>query len=271
MTAVNVFAPVRPARRAATYLTAAAVLAVATASALAQTPAPQPQAQPPMPAPKAAPRPAQPAQKATPPAKQPQQPAQQGAPTDPQAGQQAQGEQPPVVYSPWTKFCGKDNNNPQAKEVCLTVKEARLETGQFLAGAALIEQAGEEKKLFRITLPLGMQLPQGTRMLLDKEEPMQGRYIVCLPNGCMADFDVNKDFVAKLKKGQQLVLQGINLPGQAATYMLPLAEFAKANEGPPTDPKKFEEDQKKLQEELQKKAEEARKRLQAAPPEGQKK
>ena len=151
-----------------------------------------------------------------------------------------------------------------AKEVCLTVKEARLETGQFLAGAALIEQAGEEKKLFRITLPLGMQLPQGTRMLLDKEQPLTGRYIVCLPNGCMADFDVNAEFVGKLKKGQQIVLQGINLPGQAASYMLPLTDFAKANEGPATDPKKFEEDQKKLQDELQKKAEEARKRLQAS-------
>ena len=265
MTAVNVFAPVRPARRAATYLTAAAVLAVATASALAQTPAPQPQAQPPMPAPKAAPRPAQPAQKATPPAKQPQQPAQQ-APADPQAGQQqAQGDQPPVVYSPWTKFCGKDNN-PQAKEVCLTVKEARLETGQFLAGAALIEQTGEEKKLFRITLPLGMQLPQGTRMILDKEEPLTGRYIVCLPNGCMADFDVTKDFVGKLKKGQQIVLQGINLPGQAASYLLPLTDFAKANEGPATDPKQFEADQKKLQDELQKKAEKAREMLSKTPP-----
>ena len=263
MRAVNVFASVRPARRAATYLTATAALALATSLALAQTPAPQPpQPQPPMPAPKAAPRPAQPAQKApTPPAKQPQQPAQQGAPADPQAGQQAQGEQPPVVYSPWTKFCGKDNN-PQAKEVCLTVKEARLETGQFLAGAALIEQAGEEKKLFRITLPLGMQLPQGTRMILDKEEPLTGRYIVCLPNGCMADFDVTKDFVGKLKKGQQIVLQGINLPGQAASYLLPLTDFAKANEGPATDPKQFEADQKKLQEELQKKAERAREELQ---------
>ena len=264
MTAVNVFAPVRPARRAATYLTAAAALAVATSLALAQTPAPQP----PAPAPKAAPRPVQPAQKQpTPPAKQPQQPAQQQPPQGAPADQQAQGEQPPVVYSPWTKFCGKDQN-PQAKEVCLTVKEARLETGQFLAGAALIEQAGEEKKLFRITLPLGMQLPQGTRMILDKEEPLTGRYVVCLPNGCMADFDVTKDFVGKLKKGQQIVLQGINLPGQAASYLLPLTDFAKANEGPATDPKKFEEDQKKLQEELQKKAEEARKRLQASPPAG---
>jgi invasion protein IalB len=264
MTAI-VSAPAAPVRRVATCIAALAVLIVGTSVAFAQQPTPAPQQ---VPAPKATPRPVQPAQKA--PAKQPQQPAQQ-APM-PGADQQAGGppaEQPPVVYSPWTKFCGKDN--AQAKEVCLTVKEARLETGQFLAGAALIEQQGEEKKLFRITLPLGMQLPQGTRLLLDKEQPLQGRYIVCLPNGCMADFDVNVEFVGKLKKGQQLVLQGINLPGQAASYMLPLAEFAKANEGPATDPKKFEEDQKKLQEELQKKAEDARKRLQASPPEGQKK
>lgn len=248
-------------RRAATCIAALTALALWPSLAFAQAQ---------VPAPKATPRPVAPKQQ--PKQQQQQQPAQQHpGPAEPQQQQQAaQGEQPPVVYSPWTKFCGKDNNNPQAKEVCLTVKEARLETGQFLAGAALIEQAGEEKKLFRITLPLGMQLPQGTRMLLDKEEPMQGRYIVCLPNGCMADFDVNKDFVGKLKKGQQLVLQGINLPGQAATYMLPLADFAKANEGPATDPKKFEEEQKKLQEELQKKAEEARKRLQATP-EAQKK
>jgi invasion protein IalB len=171
-----------------------------------------------------------------------------------------------IVYSPWTKFCGKDNNNPQAKEVCLTVKEARLETGQFLAGAALIEQTGEEKKLFRITLPLGMQIPQGTRMLLDKEEPVTGRYVVCLPNGCMADFDITPEFVGKLKNGQQIVMQGINLPGQATSYTLSLDDFTKAHQGPATDPKVFEEQQKKLQEELQKKAEESRNRLQASPP-----
>jgi invasion protein IalB len=252
-----VFAPALPVRRAAIAVTAVAVLTLGTSVVMAQTPPPT---APAVPAPKATPRPAQPAQKAPPAAKQPQQPA-QGAPADQQAGAPP-ADQPPIVYSPWTKFCGKDNNNPAAKEVCLTVKEARLETGQFLAGAALIEQSGEEKKLFRITLPLGMQLPQGTRMLLDKEPPMQGRYVVCLPNGCMADFDVTAEFVGKLKKGQNIMLQGINLPGQAASYTLPLAEFAKANEGPATDPKKFEDDQKKLQEELQKKAEEARKKLQ---------
>jgi hypothetical protein len=47
---------------------------------------------------------------------------------------------------------------------------------------------------------------------------------------------------------------------------VPLADFTKAHEGPPTDPKVFEEQQKKLQEELQRRADEARKRLEAQPP-----
>ena len=249
-----VLAPVRPVRRALLLVSASAAIALMVApAALAQTPAPAPTA--PKKAPKPAPKTPTPA------------PQTQAPPATPPADQQAQtppAEQPqmPIVYSPWTKFCGKDNNNPTAKEVCLTVKEARLETGQFVAGAALIEQEGETRKILRITLPLGMQLNPGTRMIVDKEQPVTGRYVVCLPNGCMADFEVNADFVGKLKKGTTMLLQGINLPGQAATYPIPLVEFAKANEGPPTDPKVFEEQQKKLQAELQKKADEAAKRLQ---------
>ena len=56
-----------------------------------------------------------------------------------------------------------------------------------------------------------------------------------------------------MKKGQNLVVQAINANGAPLTLPLPLAgEFAKAYDGPPTDPKVFEENQKKLQEELQK-------------------
>jgi invasion protein IalB len=248
-------APVRPESRTLALIGTTAAFALIAAPSSAQQPVPI------TPAPKAAPK--QPVKQApkTPPAPAPA-PQTQAPPTTDQAAAPPAEQQMPIVYSPWTKFCGKDNNNPNAKETCLTVKEARLETGQFVAGAALIEQEGEVRKILRITLPLGMQLNPGTRMIVDKEQPVTGRYVVCLPNGCMADFEVNAEFVGKLKKGTTMILQGINLPGQAATYPIPLVEFAKANEGPPTDPKVFEEQQKKLQAELQKKADEAAKRLQ---------
>ena len=168
-------------------------------------------------------------------------------------------------YSPWTKLCGKENQ-AGAKEVCLTVKEARLDTGEFIASAALIEPAGEPKKILRITVPLGMQLAVGTRMLIDRGQASVGQYVACFPNGCMADFEVNAPFVAQLKTGKTLWLQTINLGGQPASYPLPLEEFAKANEGPASDPKVLEAQQQKLEQELQRKAEEVRSKLQPAAP-----
>jgi hypothetical protein len=68
-----------------------------------------------------------------------------------------------------------------------------------------------------------------------------------------------------MKKGQGLVVQGINGAGQAISLVLPLTDFAKAYDGPPTDPKVFEQQQKQLQEELQRRAEEARKKLEGQP------
>lgn len=76
------------------------------------------------------------------------------------------------------------------------------------------------------------------------------------------------ELLANLKKGQNLVVQAINSNGAPLTLPLPLAEFAKAYDGPPTDPKVFEETQKKLQEELQKRAAEARAKLEATQPAG---
>jgi hypothetical protein len=97
---------------------------------------------------------------------------------------------------------------------------------------------------------------------------MQSPYVICFANGCMSDYDVTAELLASMKKGQNLVVQAINSNGAPLTLPLPLAEFAKAYDGPPTDPKVFEETQKKLQEELQKRAEDARKKLEANPPAG---
>ncbi|MCA3580893.1 MAG: invasion associated locus B family protein, partial [Bradyrhizobium sp.] len=76
---------------------------------------------------------------------------------------------------------------------------------------------------------------------------------------------ISPELIANMKKGQNLVVQAINSNGAPLTLPLPLnTEFAKAFDGPPTDPKVFEENSKKLQEELQKRAEEQRKKLEGA-------
>jgi invasion protein IalB len=169
-----------------------------------------------------------------------------------------------LIYAPWTKFCltGKDAG---AKQVCFTGKDGRIESGQPVIAAVIIEPEGESKKILRVTLPLGVQLVHGTRVIVDANAPMQSPYVICFANGCMSDYDVTPDFLANLKMGKNLVVQAINTNGAPLTLPLPLQEagsgFAKAYDGPPTDAKVFEESQKKLQEDLEKRAAEARKKL----------
>jgi invasion protein IalB len=244
------FAPARPAARVSAVVTATTMLTALIAfGALAQTP-PAPKAQPaPKAAPKAAPKP-------------PEAPA-------PQAQQaQPQGEQPQLIFSPWTKFCLK-GQEANAKQVCFTGKDGRVESGMPVVAAVLIEPENEPKKVLRVTLPLGMSIQPGTRVIVDNGQPMTGPYVICFNNGCMADYEASGELIGKLKKGQGLVIQGINGAGQPISLVVPLGDFAKAYDGPPTDPKVFEEQQKKLQDELQRRAEEARKKLegqqQAAP------
>jgi hypothetical protein len=92
---------------------------------------------------------------------------------------------------------------------------------------------------------------------------MTAPYVICFTNGCMADYEANADLIGKMKKAQGLVIQAINTTGQPISLVMPLGDFAKAYDGPPTDPKVFEEQQKKLQEELQRRADEARKKLES--------
>jgi invasion protein IalB len=255
-------ASVRPRRRLFALLAATALSVPFAAAAQAQT-APAPAA--PKAAPKAAPHAAPKA-----PAPAAQAPAAQPAAPNAQAQQQpAPGQQPPadqqiqLIYAPWTKFClkGQDAN---AKQVCFTGKDGRIESGQPVIAAVIIEPEGEPKKILRVTLPLGMQLVHGTRIIVDNNPPQQSPYVICFANGCMSDYEATADLINAMKKGQNLVVQAINANGAPLTLPLPLGEFAKAYDGPPTDPKVFEETQKKLQEELQKKAEEQRKKLEDA-------
>jgi invasion protein IalB len=244
-------ASARPLGRALTAGMAAAGLMAAALfvapHALAQTP--------PKPADKKQ-APAKPAQAA------PQQPAQQQQ-QPPQ--QPANAEVPPIMYpQPWTKVCGKgpETNN---KQVCVTSKEGRLENGMPVVMAQLFEPEGEQK-ILRVVVPIAMQLPPGTRIIIDQNQPAQAPYRICFPAGCMSDYPATDDMIAKMKKGQMLTVQAVNTTGSPISLPLPLGDFGKAYDGPPTDPKVVEEQYRKLQEGVQKKAEEARKKLEAQQP-----
>jgi invasion protein IalB len=169
------------------------------------------------------------------------------------------------IFSPWTRICGKDGpEGSNAREVCAVMTEARIPGGQIAVGVSLVEPKEGAQKILRVTLPLGVRLPFGTRIILDQGTPLQSAYLMCLV-GCASDYEAKADLVDKLKKGHTLTVQAINPGGYQISIDVPLGDFAKAYDGPATDEKVMIERERKLEAELQHRAEEERNKLEGQP------
>lgn len=195
------------------------------------------------------------------------------APAQPAQGQPAQSQpapaQPPgpitllPTQNDWTKVCGKDQ--AANKEICYTTRDFSAQADQPpVLALAIYEIKGEDTRIVRLLMPVGLMLRPGFRFSVDKGEAQSGGFEICFPNGCFAEAKVKGSVIGELKKGSNLNVSVKNQVNNEITFAVPLTGFAKAFDGPPVDPKVLEEQQKKLQEELQKRAEEERKRLEAA-------
>jgi invasion protein IalB len=194
------------------------------------------------------------------------------APSPTPAPQQAQG---PVkldlvpTQNDWTKVCGKDQ--AANKDVCYTTRDFSTQSGQPpVLALAVYEIKGEDIRIVRLLVPVGLMLRPGFRFVVDKGATHEGAFEICFPNGCFAEAKVPGAVADQIKKGSTLNVSVKNQVNNEITFVIPLAGFGKAFDGPPIDPKVLEEQQKKLQEELQKRAEEERKRLEAAKPDANK-
>ncbi len=272
MTHPIVLALAGPVRRSLARTAAGAVLSVLAASVVLAQQAQQP-ARP------ATPRSGAPAAKPAAPAQKPAQ-APAAAQNQPQQAQQPQIPQeqlPNLIYSNWKKVC--QNEVPQGqKKYCATGKEVSSETRMPIAGVVIIEPEGAAEKILRLTLPLGVVLTQGTRLVTDQQELVTAPYLFCFQQGCLAQAELNADLFGRLKKAKVINVQALNMGGNFITVPFAMADFQKEIEGPGVDAKVFAEElkkdqekQAKLQEELQRRAEDARKQLAPGQPADQKK
>jgi invasion protein IalB len=227
-----------------------------------------------------APRPAAPAPAAPAPAPAAPAPAAPGAPAPAAPGAPAAAggaESGLVALKPepsqpdWVKVCGKDQ--AANTEICYTTRDFVSDQGQPVLAVAMYDVKGKPEKISRFILPLGLLLAPGIRFGVDNGPTVEGKFAICLPNGCFAEGQITEPFINSMKKGTTLNVKFRNQVGSDVTFQVPLAGFGKAFDGAPIDPKVLEEQQKKLQDELQKRSDELRAKLQggggadpAAPP-----
>lgn len=187
-------------------------------------------------------------------------------PAAPAGGGQAEGPGPMPMNPPepaqpgWVKICNTDEK--AKKEVCLTSRDVRTDTGQNVASIAVRQVTGEPKKFFLAAVPPGLLIQPGVRVAVDQNQPANGKYSICFPNACYAEVEITDAFFKNMQKGKSLVVQAMNQQAKTINFPVSLDGFSKAYDGPAMDQKAFAEERKELNDGLAKKAQEARDKLQ---------
>jgi invasion protein IalB len=186
----------------------------------------------------------------------PSAPAAPGAPAQPGPPQPIKLDLIPM-QAPWTKVCQKDPNG--SKEFCRTIRAFGQAADQPPTLAVAIDSlSGEDKKIVRLQLPEGLLLRPGFRLLIDKLDPIDGRYSICAGGSCFAEAELTAANLNALKKAAIASVVVRNQIGAEVTFNVPMHDFAAAYDGPAVDPKKIEEQNKTLQEQLEKKGKDLR-------------
>ncbi len=172
--------------------------------------------------------------------------AQEKKKADAKKKEEAPKQEQRVGVSPWLKICQPADD--KSKGGCTMFQQLGSETGQLLAVAQVIEEKQEKgvNRAFRINLPLGFALQPGIRIIIDKFDPIEGKYVICVQGTCIAESAVTEAFVDALKKGKVLTVQLVNMENRVASMQFDLATFAKAYDGPPVDPKELQAKRKAL-------------------------
>ena len=170
----------------------------------------------------------------------------------------AQNAQDEVVPEGWFKKCAKK----QDVDICNVQNIIRAGNGQIITGVSLIDIKGKvNRKVFQVTVPTGRMIAAGLGVQIDGGKAQKLDYVICFPNSCVAEAQLNDALVASFKKGQKLTLTSINFQNQPNPIDMSLKGFTDAFDGPPLNDAEFEDRQKKLQEFVTKNNEDFAKKL----------
>jgi invasion protein IalB len=131
-----------------------------------------------------------------------------------------------ITYGEWQKVCFK---TPGANMVCRTSISGTFETGQSAVRADLIEREGEGAARLQLFLPVGLYLPAGVTLTIDKGSAYRIPYVWCLTNTCIAADLANPQLIQDLEVGQNLLLEVVDANVLTVRTNIPLDQFAVAH------------------------------------------
>jgi invasion protein IalB len=122
------------------------------------------------------------------------------------------------VHSDWQIRC---DTPPGAQgEQCALIQSVTAEDRPNVGLTVIVLKTADQKsRLMRVLAPLGVLLPSGLGLKIDKTDVGRAGFVRCLPNGCVAEVQMDENLLKQLRTGQQATYiifqtpeEGIGIP-----------------------------------------------------------
>jgi invasion protein IalB len=156
---------------------------------------------------------------------------------EPAEAQTASPEAAPVATGPgsvvkgthgaWQVSC---RTPPGAKEEkCALVQSVTAEDRPNVGLTVVFYKAiGEDKKLLRVVVPLGVLLPTGLGLKIDGQDVGNAPFLKCGKRGCVAEVVLQDEVITKMKTGQTAMFIIFDTPEAGIGIPVALQGFADA-------------------------------------------
>jgi len=128
------------------------------------------------------------------------------------------------VYGDWQIRC---ETPPGAQsEQCALMQSVTAEDRPNVGLTVLVLKIADLKnRLLRVVAPLGVVLPSGLGLKIDNNDVGRAGFIKCLPNGCMAEINMDDNLVSKLRTGQSATFIIFQSPEEGIGFPVSLKGF----------------------------------------------
>jgi invasion protein IalB len=111
-------------------------------------------------------------------------------------------------------------------EQCALMQSVTAEDRPNVGLTVLVLKIADQKsRLMRVVAPLGVILPSGLGLKIDNVDVGRAGFVKCLPNGCLAEINMDDKLIGQLRTGQTATFIIFQSPEEGIGFPMSLKGF----------------------------------------------
>jgi len=128
-------------------------------------------------------------------------------------------------YGDWQMSC--DTPPGASAEQCAIIQNVLAEDQPNVGLSVIVLRTADgEARLLRVLAPLGVLLPNGLGLNVDGTDMGRVAFVRCLPNGCVAEVELDDDLIDVLSKGTSAIFVVFKTPEEGVGIPVSLEGFS---------------------------------------------